>query len=204
VSGADAAQCITALAGAAPANLHDALHSDDISVLKLPVNRYLVVATANKAAAIEAALTAATVGVPESMWTALDIEAGIPTVFAATQEQFVPQTVNFDFIGAVSFDKGCYPGQEIVARTHYLGRAKQRMVRAQIVSQESPQPGDKLYSSAFGDQASGMIVSAVSPEAHHHDVLAVVQTSTINTSDVHWKSPDGPALTITALPYTVQ
>jgi folate-binding protein YgfZ len=125
-------------------------------------------------------------------------------VVAATQEQFVPQTVNFDFIGAVSFDKGCYPGQEIVARTHYLGKPKQRMVRAQVVSELMPQAGDKLYSTAFGDQASGMIVNAVTVGTNRHDVLAVVQTSSIDNADVHWKSPDSPALEITALPYALK
>jgi folate-binding Fe-S cluster repair protein YgfZ len=112
--------------------------------------------------------------------------------------------VNFDFIGAVSFDKGCYPGQEIVARMHYLGKLKQRMVRARVVSSDAPAAGDKLYSDAFGDQASGMIVSSVSMDANQHDVLAVIQTSSIETSDVHCHSPDGPPLQITALPYPVK
>jgi folate-binding protein YgfZ len=204
VSGADAASCITTLTGSAPAAAHDIVHGDALSVLKLPVNRYLIVTTTSKAAAIEATLSAAAAGEPESFWTALDIEAGIPEVVTATQEQFVPQTVNFDFINAVSFDKGCYPGQEIVARTHYLGKPKQRMVRAQIISKESPQAGDKLYSQAFGDQASGMIVSAVAAGTNNHEVLAVVQTNSIDTADAHWQSPRGPALKIDALPYAVK
>ncbi|MEQ1775085.1 MAG: folate-binding protein [Burkholderiales bacterium] len=204
VAGADAAQCVSALAGAAPANVHDARHEDGVSILKLPVNRYLVAAAAAKAPAIERALTQCATVAAESLWSQLDIEAGIPTIVAATQEQFVPQTVNFDFIDALSFDKGCYPGQEIVARTHYLGKSKQRMVRAHVDSADVPHAGDKLYSEAFGDQASGMIVSAVSSNAHKHDVLAVVQTSSIEKEDVHWKSVAGPTLKIIALPYAVK
>jgi folate-binding protein YgfZ len=205
VTGTDAAQWLTTLTGSAPPAAHDVVHGDGVSVVMLPVHRYLVVTTAAKAATIEAALTRVAAGESETLWSALDIEAGIPAVFAATQEQFVPQSVNFDFIGAVSFDKGCYPGQEIVARTHYLGKPKQRMVRARIAAAERPQAGDKLYSAAFGDQASGMIVSAVSRgETHNHDVLAVVQTSSIDRADVHWKAVDGPALKITALPYAVK
>jgi tRNA-modifying protein YgfZ len=207
IEGADAAAIVATLAGAAPHAVHDAAYGNDITALKLPVNRYLIAAPALQAGNIEAALAAAAVGAAETLWLALDIAAGIPIVVAATQEQFVPQTVNFDLIGAVSFDKGCYPGQEIVARTHYLGKVKQRMVRARVASSDIPEAGDKLYSQAFGDQACGMIVSsvlsAVTTAAAVHDVLAVIQTSTLPGDSVHWKTTDGPALHIQPLPYAV-
>ena len=207
LAGADSTSIAAAIAGAAPAAIHDVVHGDGVSVLMLPVQRYLMVATLAEASRVEATLTAAATEISEALWSALDIEAGIPSVVAATQEQFVPQTVNFDLIGALSFDKGCYPGQEIVARTHYLGRVKQRMVRARVttsVAHEAPEAGDKLYSEPYGNQASGMIVNAVSADANTHDVLAVIQTSSLDKSDVHWKSPDGPALQVQALPYTVK
>ncbi len=63
-------------------------------------------------------------------WTGLDIRDGIPEILADTSEQFIPQSINLDILGAISFSKGCYTGQEIVARTHYLGTPKQRMYRA--------------------------------------------------------------------------
>ncbi len=209
VTGTDATAWIAAR-GVVPAADHDVIHSNGITLVKLPLNRYLIIAPAALAATMEAALTQSIAAAPESLWSMLDIEAGIPIVVAATQEQFVPQMVNFDFIGAVSFDKGCYPGQEIVARTHYLGKPKQRMVRAQISSpdvadaSDVPRAGDKLYTAAFGDQASGVIVSAVASSEHHHEVLAVVQTSSIDGAHVHWKTVDGPALKIVALPYAVK
>lgn len=204
ISGDGAAAIITSLHSALPATVHDVAHGDGFSIVKLPVHRYLIAASPSAAVAIAAALTKITAASPASLWAQLDIEAGIPSVVGATQEQFVPQTVNFDFIGAVSFDKGCYPGQEIVARMHYLGKLKQRMVRAYVVSSDAPAAGDKLYSDAFGDQASGMIVNAVSRDASHHDVLAVIQTGSIEKSDVHFQSPDGPPLQIAALPYLVK
>ncbi len=210
IEGADAAAIVATLAGAAPHAVHEAVYGDEITALKVPANRYLIAAPALQSGRIEATLAAAANGTPETLWSALDIEAGIPTVVAATQEQFVPQTVNFDLIGAVSFDKGCYPGQEIVARTHYLGKVKQRMVRAHVTANEAqgvPQAGDKLYSAPFGDQACGMIVSSVfsaaGTDAAHHDVLAVIQTSTLETAGVHWKSVDGPILQLVSLPYSV-
>ena len=69
--------------------------------------------------------------VDASVWQWLDVMAGLPQIEAATYEAFVPQMVNFERIGGVNFRKGCYPGQEIVARSHYLGKLKRRMVRAQ-------------------------------------------------------------------------
>jgi folate-binding protein YgfZ len=208
IAGGDAAAIIATFAGAAPVATHDATHTSNISVLQLPVNRYLIVAPVSESAQVEAALGAAASATAETLWSALDIEAGIPVVVAATQEQFVPQTVNFDLINAVSFDKGCYPGQEIVARTHYLGKgkSKQRMVRARIAANatnETPAPGDKLYSPPFGDQACGMIVAAIHANDKNYDVLAVVQTSTMTSDNVQWKTTDGPTLQIEPLPYAV-
>lgn len=191
------------IANAAPAVHHEAAHQGSATIIHLPVGRYLVAAEATVAARIEATLAALAPASPSTLWDTLDIEAGIPSVVPATQEQFVPQTVNFDLIGAVSFDKGCYPGQEIVARTHYLGKVKQRMVRARITANEIPGPGDKLFSATFGDQASGMIVSATAAApVGEHDVLAVVQTGALETETVHWQSPVGPVLRIAPLPYT--
>ncbi len=203
LAGTDAASWVATITGAAPAAVHDVVHHENVSALMLPVQRYLVVAALADAPRIEAALTAAAAASPATLWDALDIEAGIPSVVAATQEQFVPQTVNFDLINALSFDKGCYPGQEIVARTHYLGRVKQRMVRARITAASAPAAGDKLYTEAFGGQASGMIVAAVAASIGAYDVLAVIQTGSLDKSAVHWQSPSGPALEIQPLPYAV-
>ncbi len=211
VAGKDAAAVLTAITGAVPVAAHEVADNVGVTVLMLPVQRYLVATTLEEAARVEAALSAAATASPENLWPELDIEAGIPSVVASTQEQFVPQAVNFDLIGALSFDKGCYPGQEIVARAHYLGRVKQRMVRASINAHhldEIPKAGDKLYSEAFGEQASGMIVAATvataAADREIFDVLAVIQTSSLDKSDVHWHTPDGPLLEIQPLPYTVE
>ena len=207
LAGTQAAALTASLAASAPAAIHDVVHGQGVSALMLPVQRFLIVAKRSQAARVEAALADAATESPATLWDALDIEAGIPSVVTATQEQFVPQTVNFDLIGAVSFDKGCYPGQEIVARTHYLGKVKQRMVRARItanVTLSAPTAGDKLYVDAFGDQASGMIVAATAADNGTYDVLAVVQTSSLEGGAIHWQSPTGPALRIETLPYVVK
>ncbi|MBI2289829.1 MAG: folate-binding protein YgfZ, partial [Betaproteobacteria bacterium] len=136
-----------------------------------------------------------------AVWDWLDIRAGIPFITPATQDQFVPQMANLDAIGGVSFNKGCYPGQEIVARMHYLGRLKQRMYLASVAADEAPQPGDKLYSADTGEQSCGMIVNAAAAPDGGFDMLAVMQIESAQRGEVHWKSPDGPRLKFSDLPY---
>ena len=92
-----------------------------------------------------------------SEWLAADIREGIPQVFASTSEMFLPQAINLDLVNAVSFTKGCYPGQEIVARLKYLGKLKQRMMRfSSDENQVFPLPGEPLLA---GEKKIGEIVS---------------------------------------------
>jgi folate-binding Fe-S cluster repair protein YgfZ len=109
--------------------------------------------------------------------------------------------VNLDLIGGVSLSKGCYPGQEIVARMHYRGTLKQRMYLANIPGSDAPRPAEKLYSPDFGEQACGTIVNAARSPEGGHDVLAVIQIASAEKGDLHWKMPQGPALTLKPLPY---
>src|SRR5207253_4572292 len=134
------------------------------------------------------------------MWSALDVEAGIPVITPKTQEQYVPQMVNLDLIGAVSYSKGCYPGQEIVARTYYLGRVKQRMHRVKAPESVIPQIGDRLYSDEYGaEQASGAIVNVAADE---REALAVLYTSSV-ARGMHYGALDGPIVELLALPYSL-
>jgi folate-binding protein YgfZ len=137
-------------------------------------------------------------------WDWLEINEGIPTIQTITQEQFIPQMINLDIIGGISFKKGCYPGQEIVARTQYLGKLKRRMYRAHIDSSSSVvAAGDNLFSADTQDQACGMIVNAAPSPGGGFDVLSVIQSSSVETNLIHWKTPSGPQLAILPLPYTV-
>jgi folate-binding protein YgfZ len=95
---------------------------------------------------------------PHGHW--LDICQGLPTVTLPVQEEFVAQMLNFDLIGGVSFNKGCYPGQEIVARTHYLGKLKKRMFRVHTDATDWPATGTDVYSPEFGEQSAGKVVIA--------------------------------------------
>lgn len=175
-----------------PERTHQVLVHDETTIIRLPAERWLVVAP----------LAAAAATAQNSTWQALDIAAGIPWISTATQEQFVPQMVNLDRIGALTYTKGCYPGQEIVARTHYLGRLKQRMYRAHVDA--CAQPGDKLYSDDLGDQASGMILNATARPQGGSTVLAVLRVDNVAQTAHHLGAPGGPALQLDTLPYALE
>lgn len=137
------------------------------------------------------------------VWTWFDISAGVPAVVPATVEAFVPQMANLDLVGGISFSKGCYPGQEIVARMHYLGRLKQRMYRAWVDGAQVPMAGDAIYAPIFGTQSAGTVVAAhAAPEGGNH-LLAVIQIAAVDANDIHLHSPAGPPLTLLSLPYAL-
>ncbi len=137
-----------------------------------------------------------------SVWHWLDIQQGIPLITAATQDEFVAQMLNFELVGGVSFQKGCYPGQEIVARTQYLGKLKKRMFRAHIEGQR-PRAGSDVFSVEFREQSAGKVVMAAPAPDGGSDLLAVVQVASHDNNDVRLGSPDGEPLHFEPLPYTV-
>ena len=99
--------------------------------------------------------------VDEDQWTLEEIRAGRPLITSATQDQFVPQMVNFDALGAVNFQKGCYPGQEIVARAQYRGQVKRRMSRLQAPPGEKLAPGQEFKGGVVVDSAGGEVLAVL-------------------------------------------
>lgn len=136
--------------------------------------------------------------VPEAMWDWLDIHAGEPRITHATVEQFVPQMVNFDVLGAVNFKKGCYPGQEIVARSQYRGTIKRRTALAHA---ESATPGAELFHSDDPGQPCGLVVNVAPGEGGGVDCLVEVKLAALDSGTVHVGSASGPALAFVPLPY---
>lgn len=201
VWGGQADRALERLVDGPPARDHEVVGSGGLCITRLPVERYLVAADGDHADRVRAVLRTAAQEEPESAWAALDIASGVPVITRETQEQYVPQMVNLDLIGGVSYTKGCYPGQEIVARTHYLGRLKQRMYRVRVPGGDAA-VGDPLYSDAFGaDQASGALLNVAPLADGAHDALAVIQTAAIGR--VRWKSLAGTVVELADLPYPV-
>jgi hypothetical protein len=136
-------------------------------------------------------------------WDWLDIHDGIPLLTLATQEQFVPQMANLEVIGGVNFKKGCYPGQEIVARMQYLGRAKRRMYLAHVAGGELPRPGDILFSASPEQQAHGMVVNAAAAPGGGFDLLGVLPIASREHDDVRLRDAAGERLAFLELPYSL-
>ena len=201
LAGASAAQLLATAFGRIPEQRLYLMQADDVGLLRLDDCRFEIVVSPARADSIRADLAAGTTAIGAEQWDRTNILAGIPYVTPATQEQFVPQMANLDLIGGVSFDKGCYPGQEIVARMHYLGKLKQRMYLANVIGGAAPQAGDKLYSPALGEQAVGMIMNAAPSPDGGHDVLAVMQITCASGNDVHCMALTGPKLQFRDLPY---
>lgn len=136
-------------------------------------------------------------------WALLDIRAGIPTVYPQTRDTFVPQMVNLHLLDGVSFKKGCYTGQEVVARMQYLGKLKRRMYQARVEAAEKPPaPGDKLYSaSSHSEQATGWVVDARGNGDGDYELLVVVEIEAREHGEVQLAGPDGPSLVLSDPPY---
>ncbi len=135
-------------------------------------------------------------------WDWLTVAAGVPVILPATQDHFVPQMANMELLQGVSFHKGCYPGQEIVARSQYLGKLKRRMYLAHV---EAPAAaGQGLYSPALPGQSCGMVANAAPAPGGGCDLLAVMQASCHEAGEVHLGSPDGPRLAFRPLPYPLE
>ena len=189
--------------GTIPQHVLGAIHDDSVTLIRLTPDRFQIITASEQAPALWEKLSRSATTVGNRCWDWLNIRDGIPVITPATEEQFVPQMLNMEIIGAVNFSKGCYPGQEIIARTQHLGMLKRRMYLANIRSDTSPQPGEELFSEDVPSQASGMIVNATDSPEGGYDVLAVIQIASAYTEDVHWKSPGGPILKLLPLPYSV-
>jgi folate-binding protein YgfZ len=201
-AGSKAGQALSDVFPDLPKQPNEVLRQPDTgTVIKLKDGRYLLVLTPSSAAALRQRLASVLVPVGAHAWRWLDIRNGVPVVTAATQDQLVPQMANFELLGGVSFNKGCYTGQEVVARIQHLGKLKRRMFLANVAAQAKA--GDPLYSEDLGDQASGMVVNAEASPDGGQDLLAVVQTASRESSTVHLKSLEGPVLRFLALPYAI-
>jgi len=134
-------------------------------------------------------------------WRLTEIIAAIPHITLATQEKFVPQMVNLEALGGVNFRKGCYPGQEIVARSQYLGKLKRRTLPASVSALEVT-AGMDVFAAGDPEQPCGMIVNAARDDSGLFHCLVEIKTASLDTDTIHLGA-QGPALHFTALPYAL-
>src|SRR5688572_30469863 len=197
IADVSAAHACLGVAGAGASQVVKDFAGDARLVLPIGADLYVVIAPRDDTG-LEA-LRKATRPAHANDWTLALIRAGIPTVVAATQDEFVPQMANFDLIGGVSFRKGCYTGQEIVARTQYRGILKKRMALAHVEG-ATPTPGQSVYSPAFGDQSAGVVVNAAAAPDGGYDLLVVAQLQSLREGGLRLGSPDGAPITIRSQP----
>ena len=205
LSGPDAIASLSEQIGSVPQTTDGCNTRNGVTVLRIagPYPRFQIVADIDTAIKLWTHLVASASPVSASAWAWLDIVTGIPTIYPQTFEAFLPQMANLDLLQGVSFDKGCYSGQEIVARVRYLGKLKQRMFRAHVRAAHTPAPGDPLYAPDTGDQPVGTIVDAQFSPNGDYDLLAVIQLTSAEAGPVCLAGATSPALTIEPLPYAL-
>jgi tRNA-modifying protein YgfZ len=133
-------------------------------------------------------------------WAWLEVSSGVPRISTATVEQFVPQMVNLELVGGVDFQKGCYPGQEVVARSQYRGTLKRRAFVFDAPAAATG--GQELFHSEDPAQPAGMVINAASWQGRHR-LLAEVKLAALTAGSLHLGSASGPALTRVPMPYAV-
>ena len=146
-------------------------------------------------------------------WNSLEVLSGIPRIVATTQDQFVPQMINFESVNGVDFKKGCYPGQEIVARSQYRGAVKRRLQLAQTPCTSpldealflATKPGSEIFNSNDVNQPAGMVVlSAQNPlQPNRIDMQIECKLNQLSEGTLHLGNPSGPILTLGNIPYSL-
>ncbi len=200
LSGPDATALLETACGGCPCEAGESSQEGDFTILRVPGEqpRFEIYGPCEAIQALSDELATQTVSA--DAWPLLEIRAGLPTLHGANVEAFVAQMLNMQLIDGVSFKKGCYPGQEVVARMQYLGKLKRRMYRARVDG-PCPAAGDELFSpdSASG-QGAGRVVDAA-PAARGCELLLVAEVAVADGGSLHLGSNDGVQLQLLELPY---
>ena len=181
-----------------PQSAFESISADNSTLIRLPSEspRFEIICDVVRAKELWQALKEHCKPVGKPCWEWLEVQAGIPDIYPNTQEEFVPQMVNLDSLNAINFKKGCYTGQEIVARTHYLGKVKRRTHLTHINTTEPPHAGDDLVN--LSGEAVGKIVRSAPAPSSGYDVLAEIRLESLENGMINWK---GLELKINPLPY---
>ncbi len=132
-------------------------------------------------------------------WQLSEVDSGVATVSAAVAEAFVPQMLNYESIGGVNFKKGCYPGQEVVARSQFRGVLKRRAMLAHCASDMSP--GQEIYAQDDPGQPCATVVQAAPRPSGGWDAIVSGQVSALQPGALHLGAADGPSVQVRAMPY---
>lgn len=206
IAGLNATDKLSVLFKNLPVNTDESSTENEITVIKLAgaLSRYEAHGPVNKIKELWETLHKDAVAIGENSWNLLTIRAGIPEIVSETVEAFVPQMVNLQAINSLSFTKGCYPGQEVVARMHYLGKLKRRLFIASVDCETLPLAGQAVVSSNENEQKAGQIVSASWSIDKKIEFLAVLQIEKAEIDELHIESCSGPTIHFIDLPYSLE
>lgn len=182
-----------------PAETDSVVRSDDLIAIRVSPGRAELWAPAAQAETLRSQLGTQLNEVELNHWLLGQIRAGIGQVMPQTRELFIPQMLNLQAVGGVSFKKGCYTGQEIVARMQYLGKLKRRLYRLSLNASELPEPGTPLFSPTHNSAIGEVVIAARADQAI--ELLAVLQAEAAESGDVHVGTLEGPGLQLLDLPY---
>lgn len=186
-----------------PQDANQVVRGNGLIALRLADGRAELWCKAQEAEQVRLRLRAQLAEAPLERWLLDQIRAGVGQVFGTTRELFIPQMINLQALGGVSFKKGCYTGQEIVARMQYLGKLKRRLYRlaADGAQSELPAAGVELFSPVHGSSVGEVVLAATS--GNGMELLAVVQEDAVADGRIFLGSPDGIPLSLLDLPYTL-
>jgi len=202
-----AGDCAAASLPQAPATVDHSATADELTAIRVAGDRERFLLVGEPAAMQAWWQQAATKAQPASTdcWPLLDIRAGMPSVVEATTEAFVPQMANLQLVDGVSFTKGCYTGQEVVARMQYLGTLKRRMYRVRGDGDSCPAPGTELFSaSSASGQGAGKIVDARPAPDGGFEALVICQIASMEAGDLRLGNSEGLSLQALPLPYAFE
>ncbi|AJZ92267.1 MULTISPECIES: CAF17-like 4Fe-4S cluster assembly/insertion protein YgfZ [Pseudomonas] len=184
-----------------PAETNSVVRNDTLIAIRVSPDRAELWVPAEQGDAVRNQLAATLEQTDLNEWLLGQIRAGIGQVMPQTRELFIPQMLNLQAVGGVSFKKGCYTGQEIVARMQYLGKLKRRLYRLSFNAPEMPEPGTPLFSPSHTSAIGEVVIAAKTDQTV--ELLAVLQAEAADSGDVHVGTPEGPRLHLLDLPYTL-
>jgi tRNA-modifying protein YgfZ len=135
-------------------------------------------------------------------WNYLEVTSGIARITAPISEAFVPQMLNYESVGGVNFKKGCYPGQEVVARSQFRGTLKRRAYL--VRSDAALLAGQEVFDSTDPEQPCGTVAQAAADGANGFAAIISIQTSAAQSASLHAGSPEGAKLLLLSLPYALR
>ncbi len=204
IAGPEAEILLVNCFGTVPKQCNEVIQHQQNLLIKIGEQRFEVWVESTNAESVWSTLApdCQLIGTPD--WDLLEIRDGIGQVRPETVEMFIPQLINFDVVGAISFNKGCYTGQEVIARMHYLGKLKRRMYRTStaIDKGDLPLPGAEVYTTATQQSVGNVVISAPA-RAGEIELLVVATTAAADSGQLYLDRERTQKLNLLPLPYAI-